>query len=79
MRENAVDAKETWSIGVFIPFDVIARYSGAPVTAATLPREHWRGNFYKCAVWANPHWMSWAPLPEVDFHRPESFGTIRFE
>ena len=36
-----------------------------------------RGNFYKCADHAaKPHWSSWAPVPRLDFHDPDSFGLM---
>ncbi len=36
-----------------------------------------RGNFYKCGDHtAAPHWASWAPVPRLDFHDPDSFGTF---
>lgn len=36
-----------------------------------------RGNFYKCGDdTAHPHWGSWAPIEEVDFHAPNLFGDL---
>ena len=35
------------------------------------------GNFYKCGDHtADPHWGSWVPMPRLDFHDPDSFGTF---
>ena len=35
------------------------------------------GNFYKCGDHtASPHWGSWVPMPRLDFHDPDSFGTF---
>ncbi len=34
-------------------------------------------NFTKCADQSSgKHWMSWAPLTGLDFHRPHEFGHL---
>lgn len=39
-----------------------------------------RANFYKCGDHtATPHWASWAPVGELDFHAPQYFGTLIVE
>jgi hypothetical protein len=39
----------------------------------------WRANLFKCAdESSHPHWLSWAPVPELNFHRPGSFGELIF-
>lgn len=76
--DPAIDEKTTWTIGAFVPFSLLEKYYGGEIDPAALYRQTWRGNFYKCAVFANPHWMSWAPLPKIDFHLPEYFGTVTF-
>lgn len=36
-----------------------------------------RGNFYKCGDHtAAPHWGSWSPVEQVDFHVPHLFGDL---
>lgn len=40
-----------------------------------------RGNFYKCGDHTvQPHYLTWNPVASAtpDYHRPESFGTLRF-
>jgi Carbohydrate-binding family 9 len=64
-----------WTLRFFIPFALFGGYIG-PV--AGKPGEVWRGNFYKCAdESSHPHWGSWAPVDQFNFHRPGCFGTIR--
>jgi hypothetical protein len=42
--------------------------------------QSWRGNFFKCAEEiSHPHWASWSPVDELNFHLPRCFGTIHFE
>jgi hypothetical protein len=65
-----------WSLRFFIPFTLFETVTGKPVAPAG---EIWRGNFFKCAEEvSHPHWASWAPVDEFNFHRPQCFGTLRF-
>ena len=42
--------------------------------------EVWRGNFFKCVEEnSHPHWASWSPVDEFNFHLPQCFGVLRFE
>ncbi len=67
----------TWTLQFFIPLTVFEKYLG-PVD--NLSGQTWRGNFYKCADdGSHPHWGSWAPVDEFNFHLPRCFGTLRFE
>jgi hypothetical protein len=69
----------TWLVSYRVPFEVLARY--APVERPR-PGVSWRANLYKCGdATSHPHWLSWSPVdvPAPDFHRPEFFGTLRFE
>jgi hypothetical protein len=70
-------AEETrWRLEFAIPIEVIGeclrrhlRFSGTT----------WHGNLYKCAdESSHPHWLSWAPVPELNFHRPDYFGELIF-
>jgi len=39
-----------------------------------------RANFYKCGnETSHPHWLSWMPLAERNFHDPSSFGQLVFD
>ncbi len=66
----------TWTLGFFIPFRLMERYVGA---VDARPGREWRGNFYKCAEdLSHPHWASWSPVDEFNFHRPPCFGILSF-
>ena len=65
-----------WWLGFFIPFAVFEHYLG-PLGAVT--GQVWHGNFFKCTEEnSHPHWASWSPLDEFNFHRPSCFGSLRF-
>lgn len=66
----------SWSLSVKIPFAVMEPFTGPlPCNSGTT----WRGNFYKCAdETSHPHWLSWSPVKELNFHAPECFGELRF-
>lgn len=66
----------TWCLEFAIPIAVLEKYTGplGPVRG-----QIWRANFYKCGnETSHPHWLSWAPLRERNFHDPASFGSIEF-
>ena len=66
----------TWALKFFVPFVLFERYT---VPVGELPGQGWRGNFFKCAQEvSHPHWASWAPVDEFNFHRPACFGHLRF-
>jgi hypothetical protein len=75
--EPETDTPVCWAIQFRIPFALFERSTG-PVGN---PRgATWRGNFYKCAdKSSHPHWASWAPVDELNFHLPRCFGELRFE
>ncbi|MEN6620111.1 MAG: carbohydrate-binding family 9-like protein [Smithella sp.] len=65
-----------WFLGFSIPFAVLEKYTGIPAPAA---EEIWRANFYKCGnETSHPHWGSWSPVHQVNFHLPADFGEIQF-
>jgi hypothetical protein len=65
-----------WTLRFFIPFALFEHYLG-PLGVVT--GQVWRGNFFKCAEDnSHPHWASWSPVDEFNFHRPNCFGTIQF-
>jgi hypothetical protein len=65
-----------WTLSFFIPFGLFEHYLG-PLGDPS--GQVWRGNFFKCAdESSHPHWASWAPIDEFNFHRPNCFGVIRF-
>lgn len=65
-----------WRNAFFLPADLLARYGDVhpPYTG-----QIWRGNFYKCADrTSHPHWLSWTPLDQCNFHQPDCFGRLVF-
>jgi hypothetical protein len=67
----------TWTLQFFIPFSLFEQRIGPLAEPAG---QVWRGNFFKCAEEnSHPHWASWSPVDEFNFHRPQCFGEIRFE
>ena len=69
-----------WRLEYFIPFSFFGRYVGP---LGSVQGQTWRANFFKCAdASSHPHWATWSPLdPDFagGFHRPDKFGTLRFE
>lgn len=67
----------TWTLEFLIPFALLEEYVG-PLREVS--GQEWHANFYKCAENnSHPHWASWNPLPELNFHYPDAFGCMRFE
>ncbi len=66
-----------WALQFHIPFPVLENYLGA---LGEVSGQTWRGNCFKCAEdISHPHWASWSPVDEFNFHLPRCFGEIRFE
>jgi hypothetical protein len=69
----------SWLVSYRVPFELLGRYASVLRPG---PGVRWRANLYKCGdATSHPHWLAWSPvdLPAPDFHRPEFFGTLRFE
>jgi hypothetical protein len=65
-----------WFLGFSIPFAVLEKYAGKLTIDSG---QVWRANFYKCGSETSmPHWASWTPLSELNFHLPANFGKIQF-
>jgi len=72
-----ITEKTEWLIGFFIPFSLFEIYVG---NIDNLAENRWSANFYKCAdETSHPHWASWNPITETNFHSPECFGDIEFD
>lgn len=66
----------TWFLEFFVPFCLLEQYVGS---IGKISGQSWQANFYKCGdETSHPHWASWTPLPEKNFHLPECFGEIGF-
>ena len=75
--EPEITEAVTWFLEFFIPFSLLEQYVGS---IGNVSNQSWHANFYKCGdETSHPHWASWTPLPEKNFHMPECFGTLSFE
>ena len=72
-----MDEAVEWFLTLRIPLIVMETFVGS---LGSLSGAIWTGNFHKCGdETSHPHWASWSPIPELNFHCPDSFGTIRFD
>lgn len=68
----------TWHLGFKIPIALFVKL-GDDVNG-DLAGQTWTANVYKCGdMTSHPHWLTWLPIPKLDFHQPEFFGDIIFE
>lgn len=75
--EPEIDAPTVWTLAFAVPVATLERYAGP---LGDLGGQTWRANLYKCGDrTSRPHWASWAPIGELDFHAPEHFAPVRFE
>ena len=66
-----------WRVEISVPFSLLSRYVGP--LGPDFRKDDWRANFYKCGEdTSHPHWAAWSPVDELNFHRPECFGVVRF-
>ena len=66
-----------WEVVLIIPTATYFKHEVKSLSGKTV-----RANFYKCGdKLQTPHFLSWNPIAveSPDFHRPEFFGTLRFE
>jgi hypothetical protein len=67
----------TWTVAYRVPLALFEAYTGP---LGELSGQVWQANFYKCGdQTSHPHWVAWAPVQELNFHRPQDFAAIRFE
>lgn len=75
--EKEITEDIEWFLYFAIPCRLLEKYIGA---LGSLNGQQWRMNVYKCADrTSHPHWLSWQPLPEKDFHLPDCFGCVEFQ
>jgi hypothetical protein len=76
MIEPEIVTPVTWTLRFFLPFALLEKYVGSLGNPAG---QEWRANFNKCAENnSHPHWATWQPLTELNFHSPEEFGVLKF-
>ena len=75
--EPEIQGPVEWFLEFAMPFEMLEPYAGEIGDPAG---RAWRANFYKCGDdTSHPHWASWAPLDEKNFHLPRCFGDVTFE
>lgn len=67
----------TWYAGFAVPIELFAKLGDG--FNGKLSGQTWTANAYKCAGSSHPHWLTWLPIPKLDFHLPAYFGDITFE
>lgn len=73
--EYEMEDEVTWSLEFAIPLALLHNYAGS---LGRLEGREWRGNLYKCGnKTSHPHWASWSPLSDRNFHAPRDFGMLR--
>jgi len=73
--ELEITKKQTWFLEFSIPLAMLEKYAGK---LGKIAGQNWRGNFYKCGnETSHPHWGSWSPVNDLNFHLPASFGSIQ--
>jgi hypothetical protein len=75
--EHEIEYEVMWSLEFAIPFTLLHTYVGRSL--GKLEGQEWRGNLYKCGnKTSHPHWASWSPLSDRNFHAPWDFGVLQF-
>ena len=71
-------ADSLWWVAAALPFNLLSEFLATPLRPA--PGDLWRANFYRCGGRTDPPYACWNGVrsPAPDFHRPESFGELRF-
>jgi len=65
----------TWFLALYIPFSFFELYTPIKEINSSI----WQGNLYKCGdKTSHPHWATWSPVKELNFHQPEHFGEFVF-
>lgn len=66
-----------WTLSFVLP---VALLEGRVGPLGPLAGQAWRANLFKCGdKTSHPHWASWSPVDELNFHLPRCFGALRFE
>lgn len=72
--DEEITEKIKWSVMYFIPFEMFK------LEKEVQSNDLWKGNFFKCAdKCSHPHWITYFPVYELNFHLPECFGDFILE
>lgn len=68
---------QSWWLMLALPVRLLEPFVGE---VGPLSGQCWRMNAYKCGnETSHPHWAAWAPVDQLNFHRPHCFGRLRFD
>ncbi len=71
--EPELDTATTWFAAFSIPKSLLKALFGEQYN----DHGQWRMNAFKCGdQTSHPHWASWQPVPEFNFHDPSAFAKI---
>jgi hypothetical protein len=74
--EPEITEPVVWELAFYVPFALFEAYVGP---LGSVSGQVWLGNFHKCAEeGSHPHWATWSPLQDLNFHRPSCFGSLAF-
>ena len=74
--EPEIQAETEWFLEFAAPLAIFEKHMGPIGDPAG---QTWRANFYKCGDrTSHPHWASWAPVSELNFHLPQCYQPVRF-
>jgi len=74
--EPEIEQPTVWQMRMKLPLALFEAFVGEVACGGAV----WRANFYKCGdKTSHPHWVAWSPVPELNFHLPESFGELVLE
>ena len=72
--EPEITEPTTWQCQFIIRRQALEPYCGP---LGKLSGQTWKCNFYKCGdKTSHPHWISWAPVPILNFHLPDCFQDM---
>jgi hypothetical protein len=66
-----------WELLLTLPYECLFKHPGY-----TPEGKQAKANFFKCGdELTEEHYLTWNPIkaPQPDYHRPECFGTVKFE
>ena len=81
------DRDQYWSVEMALPWSIFASDMLDVAGGRQLPPrpgDEWRCNFYRYeplrtgGVETDVEYSAWSPVGEIDFHRPDRFGTVVF-
>lgn len=74
--EPEITSPTTWCVQFMLPFAALEPYCGS-LAGQTGAGVVWSGNFFKCGDnTSHPHWLTWSPIPVLNYHLPALFAPL---